>query len=184
VAAVVVMSCLSGTSHAQVPIEKQVLILTRSLAYDNNLRARVHAGDKLVVAVLWKAGNPGSESAADAPFRAFKAIAGVKVQSLPLSVVKVAYSSKDALKGAIAAQGIDVLYCGAGLEGDLSALREVSHQVHVLTLAAREEFVHSGLSMGVFSSDGKPTIMVNLAASKEEGASLSSDLLHLATVTR
>jgi hypothetical protein len=36
----------------------------------------------------------------------------------------------------------------------------------------------------VFAVEGKPTIVVNLAASKAEGASFGSDLLRLAKVIR
>src|SRR6185295_7088358 len=105
-------------------------------------------------------------------------------QELPISVVKLAYAGKDALKSSIAAQGIDALYCCPSLDPDLGAIREVSHQQHVLTLASKEAFVQAGLSIGVFPSDGKPMIMINLAASRDEGASLSSELLRLAAVIR
>lgn len=176
------LSCLCGAVRAQIPPDKQAVILTRSLAYDTNLRSR--AGSTLVIAVLYKPGVGDSESVAADVFRAFKALEGIKVQDLPISVVKLAYSGKEALKSAISAQGIDALYCCPSLEQELGTLREVSHQQHVLTLAAHEAFIRAGLSIGVFPNEGKATIMINLAASREEGASLSSDLLRLATVLR
>ncbi len=175
-------SLWASPARAQVPPEKQALILTRSLAYDKDLKAR--AGSALVIAVLYKPGSPDSDSAAADAFRAFKALEGIKVQDLPISVVKLVYSGKDALRSAIVAQGIDALYCCPSLEAELPALREVSHQQHVLTLASRESFVRAGLAIGVFSSDGKPTIIINLAASRDEGASLGTELLRLATVLR
>lgn len=174
----------SETVHAQalVPVDKQAVILTRALAYDKELRAR--AGGSLVIAILYRPGAADSDSVAAEALRAFKALEGVKVQDLPISIVKLAYTGKDALKNAITAQGIDALYCCPGLEPELGALREVSHQQHVLTFAAKEAFVQAGLSMGVFPKEGKPTIVINLAASREEGASLASELLRLATVLR
>lgn len=168
-----------AAAQSQVPPEKQAVILTRALAYDNNLHAR--AGDSVVIAVLYKA---AGDEAADAAFAGFKALEGVKVQDLPIKVVKLAYSGKDALRSAITAGGIDVLYCCPSLESELTALREVSQQQHVMTFGAREDFVRSGLSIGVFSVDGKATIMVNLPASRSEGASLASELLRLANVLR
>ena len=174
--------CQAVQAQALVPADKQAVILTRALAYDKDLRAR--AGGSLVIAVLYRPGAAEGDSVAADVFRAFKALEGVKVQDLPISVVKLPYTGKDALKSAITAQGIDALYCCPGLEPDLSALREVSHQQHVLTLAAKEAFVQAGLSLGVFPKDGKPTIVINLAASRDEGASLASELLRLATVLR
>jgi hypothetical protein len=166
----------------QVSPDKQAVILARALAYDDNLHAR--AGESLVIAVLFKPGQGSSENAADAVVRAFKGIEGVKVQNLPLHVVKLAYSGKDALHAAIGSQGIDALYVSPGLEGDQGGIRDESHRSHVLTIASKEEQLNAGLSLGVFLFDGKTTITVNLPASKEEGAAFSSELLRLARVIR
>jgi hypothetical protein len=166
----------------QVAPDKQAVILARALAYDDNLRTR--AGDSLVVAVIFKAGQGASESAADTMVRAFKAIEGVKVQNLPLRVVKLAYSGKDALHAAVSGQGIDAVYVCPGLESDQGSIREVSRRDHILTIASREDQLNSGLSLGVFAFDGKTTITVNLSASKDEGAAFSSELLRLARVVR
>ena len=170
----------SSGAAAQVAPEKQAIVLTRALAYDNNLRGR--AGDSVVIAILYRAGS--GDAAADTAMRAFKALEGVKVQDLPMKVVKLPFSGKDALKAAIGPQGIDALYCCPGLDGDVAAIREVSHAAHVLTLASKEEYIAAGLAIGVFTVDGKATITVNLAASRDEGAALSSELLRLAKVVR
>jgi hypothetical protein len=116
--------------------------------------------------------------------RAFKALEGVKVQGLPLRVVKVAFTGKDALHSAVSSQGIDALYVCAGLEGDQTAIRDESRRDHILTIASREEQLTAGLSLGVFLFDGKMTITVNLPSSKDEGAAFSSELLRLARVIR
>ncbi|HXU74577.1 MAG TPA: YfiR family protein [Polyangia bacterium] len=178
-----VVCLLPRLAHAeQVAPDKQAVILARALAYDDNLRGR--AGDTLVVGVIFKPGAGGSESAADGMVRAFKALEGVKVQNLPLRVVKLAYSSKDALHSAVSSQGIDALYVCPGLEGDQGGIRDESHRDHILTIASREDQLSAGLSLGVFTYDGKTTIAVNLPVSKEEGASFSSELLRLARVIR
>jgi hypothetical protein len=174
------MSALPRTARADIPADRQAVILSRALAYDNNLRSR--AGDTVVVAILYKSGNGASESAADAIFRAFKALESVKIQDLPLRTVKVAFSSKDALRAAVSSQGIDAIYSCPGLEGEVGSIKEVSHRERVLTIGAREEFLESGLSLGVFMVETKATITVNLQASREEGASFSSELLRVARV--
>ena len=182
-ACVIVVCLWARVSRADtVSPDKQAVILARALAYDDNLRGR--AGDSLVVAVLFKAGAGGSESTADGMVRAFKAIEGVKVQNLPLRVVKLAYTGKDALHGAVTGQGIDAVYVCPGLEGDQGGIRDESRRDHIITIASREEQLNSGLSLGVFSFDGKTTITVNLPSSKDEGAAFSSELLRLARVIR
>ena len=169
-------------ARADIPPERQAMILTRALSYDNNLRSR--AGDTVVVAIVYKAGNGASESMAEAMLRAFKALESAKVQELPFRAVKVAFTGKDALRSAILSQGIDALYGCVGLEAEQGTLKELSHHEHVLTIGAREDQVSGGMSLGVFVTDGKPTITVNLQASRDEGASFSSELLRLARVLR
>jgi|tagenome__1003787_1003787.scaffolds.fasta_scaffold20447658_2 hypothetical protein len=183
-AAIVFAWLLAGRARAEdeLPPERQVPILTRALAYDENLRNR--AGDELVVAILAKAGSKSSEQAADAIGRAFSGLAGIKVQGLPLKSTRLGYTSAANLITAIGKEGIDVLYVAPGLEAELAAVLEVTKKLHVLSLGGREDHVTKGASLGVFLVSGKPTICVNLAASKAEGAAFGSDLLRLAKVIR
>jgi hypothetical protein len=164
------------------PPERQVPILTRALAYDENLRER--AGDELVVAIVAKAGSKASEQGAEAVSKAFSGLAGIKVQGLPLKSTRLTFTSAAALATAIQNQGVDVLYICPGLESDLPGILEVTKKAHVLSMGSREDHINKGVSLGVFLIAAKPTICVNLAASKAEGAAFGSDLLRLAKVVR
>jgi hypothetical protein len=165
-----------------VAVDKHVMVVTRALSYDNNLVRR--AGKALVVAALSRAGVPASESAAEAVARAFRALAGVKVQGLPIQATHVRYTTAAALVAAIDAQGIDILHVGPALEGDLASVLEVSRRKQVVTVGAHEDQVVKGVSLGVVSIGAKMTIVVNLPASKGEGAAFAMDLLRLAKVIR
>jgi hypothetical protein len=169
-------------AESDVAPERQALILTRALAYDNNLKAR--AGDSLAIGIVYKSGVPGSESTGDAAYRAFKALENVKVQELPIRVYTVPYTTRASLKPAVAAHGIDVLYVCTGLESEIDAIKDFSRGQHVLTIGQKQEFLNAGLSLGVFSIDGKNTITVNLTASRDEGAAFGSELLRLAKVIK
>ncbi len=184
VAVLAVARLLARPARAEdeLPPERQVPILTRALAYDENLRNR--AGDELVVAIMAKTGSKSSEQAAEAIGRAFSGLAGIKVQGLPLKSTRIGYTNAANLTTAIGKEGIDVLYVAPGLEAELAAILEVTKKLHVLSLGGREEHVTKGASLGVFLVSGKPTICVNLAASKAEGAAFGSDLLRLAKVIR
>jgi hypothetical protein len=52
----------------------------------------------------------------------------------------------------------------------------------VVTLASVPAYVGAGLAIGVALRDGRPHILINLAASRLEGADLASELLKLATI--
>jgi hypothetical protein len=175
---------LAATALGEAPVapDRQVLILTRALAYDGNLKTR--AGEDLLIAVVGRNGNAASEEVASAMSKAFKSLGNVKVQGLAVRAVQLGYASVNTLGLAIESQGIDALYVCPGLEADLPAIIELARKRQVITLGSREDHVKRGLSLGVFAVDAKPTIVVNLAAAKAEGAAFGSDLLRLAKVIR
>ena len=96
----------------EVPPARQVLILTRALAYDGNLKAR--AGADLLIAVLGKPGNAASDELAGTMGKAFRALGNVKVQGLAVRAMQLAYKDAAGLAAAIEAQGIDALYVCPG----------------------------------------------------------------------
>jgi hypothetical protein len=169
-------------AEAPVAPDRQVLILTRALAYDGNLKTR--AGEDLLIAVLGRNGNASSEEVASAMSKAFKSLGNVKVQGLAVRATLLPYTNVTALNTAIESQGIDALYVCPGLEADLPAIIDLARKRQIITLGSREDHVKRGLSLGVFAVDAKPTIVVNLAAAKAEGAAFGSDLLRLAKVIR
>jgi YfiR/HmsC-like len=161
---------------------RQVLILTRALAYDGNLKTR--AGGDLLIAVLGKAGYAPSDELAGSMSRAFRGLGNVKVQGLAVRATQVAYKDPASLAALIEREGIDALYVAPGLDAELMGIVEATRKLKVLSMASRQDYVQRGLSMGVFAIEGKPTIVVNLIASKAEGAAFGSDLLRLAKVIR
>jgi YfiR/HmsC-like len=165
-----------------VPPDRQVLILTRALSYDDSIKGR--AGEEITIAVLAKAGNTASETMSAVMLKAFRAIGGLKVQSLPLKITALIYTNPATLAAAVSIQKVDVLYVCAGLEADLPAIIDTTRKNKVVSIGSRRDHVERGLSIGVIPIDGKPTIMVNHPASKSEGSTFSSDLLRLAKVIK
>jgi hypothetical protein len=162
--------------------EREAVILGRAFAYDYNLKSR--AGEALVLGVAFNPQDSSSQSAADAWFDSFKALAGVKIQGLPLKIIRVPYSNAGALHASVQGQGIDILFVCNGLEAALSAISGLSHAEKVLTVAATQAMVEQGLALGVFENGGKVEIVVNLPAAGKEGVTFSSDLLRLARIIR
>jgi len=188
VAVAVAMSAILGLPGNQralaeeVPASRQVLIVMRALAYDGNLKAR--SGETINIAVIHKKGSSASEQAANAITRAFGPLQSTLVAGLPLVVTHIAYGGPDGLKKAIAGAGIDLLYVCEGLDGDINTIKEITRDSRVLSVGTRQEYVEKGLAFGVFEIDGKSTILLNLPASRNEGAAFTSDFLRLAKVIR
>ena len=173
---------IAGAAAPEVPPDRQVLILSRALAYDTNLKQR--AGPELAVAVLSRPGHLESETVAAAMTRAWKSLGNIKVQGLPVRTVPLSFTGVEPLRAAVTREGIDALYVTPGLEPDIPAIITIARQRHMTTMASRPQMVERGLALGVFAIDLKPTILINLPAARSESATFAPDLLRLAKVLR
>ncbi len=165
-----------------VPPEQQVLILSRALVYDDNFKERV--GSEVKLAVVSKVGNSGSEACGAAMLKAFKGVGNLKLAGLPLKTTQSTFKDAASFGNAIGNDEIDVVYLCPGLDSSVNDIVELTRKRKVISVGSRESYVKSGVSLGVFLTNGRPTIMVNLNGSRSEGASFSSDLLRLATVIK
>ncbi|QSQ24334.1 YfiR family protein [Pyxidicoccus parkwayensis] len=172
----------SGRAGADPLVDRQAVITLRALAYDNNLAKR--AGGSLAVAVLYKEGHANSVDSSRKWTEALGKLGTLKVQGMSLQVVRLAYTDAAALKGAVAAQGLDALFVCEGLEAEVEALKTLSRAAKVLTITSSAALVEKGLSLGIVLSGDKNTILINAQASAEEGVSFGSDLLRLATMVK
>lgn len=172
----------SPCQATELPAAKQAIFLARVIAYDANLKSR--AGPAVNIAILAKKGDGESEKMADAVMKAFVPLEAATVLGLSVKISRLNFAGRDALDRLIRDGGVDTLYVCSGLDANLADIRLVARARKVLTLASREAHLKQGLSLGVFSIDGKNTIMVNLDASREEGVAFGPELLRLATVVR
>lgn len=155
---------------------RHVAILTRALAYDRDLKAR--AGDLVTIAVVYKPGSPD----ADRVVSTFKEIERLTLQGLPVRVVSVPVSADLASK--LRSEKASAAYLVDGLDDSLDTVLGVSRQNKVVTMTTRESYVQRGASVAVVMAGGRSKLVVNLKASRAEGAKFSSDLLAVATVLR
>jgi hypothetical protein len=174
--------CGRALADEDLPPSRQVVIIMRALAYDGNLKTR--AGGAIDIAVLYKKGHARSEQMAASMAKAFGALSATQVAGLPISVSRLGYGGGEALGKSIGTGNIDLVYVCEGLEGELGAITEVTRRAHSLTVGSRQEHVHGGLSLGVFQTEEKVIILLNLQASRQEGAAFAADLLRLASVIR
>jgi hypothetical protein len=171
-----------GRADDAVPVARQATMLVRAIAYDGNLAKR--AAGEVTIAVLRKNGDAPDATVADEMERAFADLGSIKIAGLPVRVLGLVYGGPEALAKTVADQGIDTLYVCPALQREVAGIRTVTREHAVLTLASRPEQLKAGLSLGVFPVDGKSVIMVNVGATREEGAAFGSDLLRLARLVK
>jgi hypothetical protein len=161
--------------------QRHAAILFKALSYDDKLVER--AGPEMVVAVVYRAG--GTDAAeAEAWYQAFFAFRSWRFLGLPFRSIKLPLHNAERLRKTIVQEGIDALFVMGLGKDDLIALEKVARESKVVTMASHEEQIAAGLSLGVFVIDGKNALLVNLSASREEGAAFNSAMLKLAKVIK
>jgi hypothetical protein len=155
--------------------------LLRAVAYDANLKAR--AGATLVLAVLYRPTSSASRRDREDLIRAFKALESTSVQGLAFKALSLGVTDAAGLEREAAAAGVSIFYLCAGLDEDLPVIKQVSRKLKIRTTCGKEALVEKGVSLAV-DTDARPTLIVNLKESREEGASFSSSLLRLAKIIK
>ena len=175
-----------GARSAQagdLPPRNTALLILRALAYDRKIKAR--AGAEVRVLVLYQSGNQPSEATKSDLVGALEdAARETTVAGLPVRVTSLAYSDAGGLDAALKSDHIAAVYVCLGVTSHASSIAEVSRRRAVLSFSGDEDSVKSSLSIGLITRGTKPTVLVNLMASKAEGADLDPALLRVAEVNR
>jgi len=166
-----------GVAALAEPSERTATVIIRALSYNRELSPHAEA---VVIALLYKKNNAASEADAEGWSKAFHKIEQVKLQGHSVVTVKLEFD--DGLTSFLGGRGVDVLLVCDGLDGEADKIKTASRSQKVVTVGSKEEYVRNGMSLGVFAEGNRNNIVINLPASKAEGAGFSSDLLRLATV--
>ena len=158
-----------------VPVARQVPLLTRVLSFDRSLEGAA----PLVVAVVYQDQNRASRQARDAFARALAARPAT-VHGRPVRLVSVEMGPS--LAGRLRRAGADVAYVTPVRGASVRSVAREAGSAGVLTLTGVRSYVGSGVAVGVGLRDGRPEILLNRRAAEASGADLSSRLLQLATI--
>jgi YfiR/HmsC-like len=174
----IVAPAAAGTAEAQVPAEKQALIMLRILAYDHALAAR--AGTAVRLAVV----HGGSAAALQCAGRMRSAlddlVKRVVVTGKPLEVETVPVAEVSG--AALARRRLAVLYVCSGSDAELPSVVQAARAAHVLTFTDELAYLARGLSIALSEDGPRVGISVNLIAARAEGARLNGQLLRLSKV--
>jgi hypothetical protein len=170
----------AANGEAPMPPARFATFLARMLAYDTNLTAR--SGKRVVVAVLYDGADAGSTEAGTAMAAAIKTFELMRILDLPVETHSLAVTSVADLDQAVEKFGIGTFIVCPGSDKQRALIKSVSEKRKVVTVGRASEQVRAGLSIAVYLENGKSKILVNLPASRREGAAFSSDLLRLSEV--
>lgn len=170
---IVVLLLCGGAQPAQASAELAAVLL-KAMGYERNLEKR--AEEVVVIAVVGPASHGPTASMHDS----LSKLAGLAIQDRKLRIERVVIDEN--FQGRLKEIGVDFI----GVPDRLSSQRfddvlRVSRELKIPSVTMSAEDVRRGVSMGVGVVRRKPRIYINMAASREQGANYSSDLLQLAT---
>jgi hypothetical protein len=172
--ALVARPVAAGAQEMDVPVPLQADLMTRVIAFDRN----APVPGPLRIAIVYQKGNRASASATKQMARA---LAGAMSGDRPIEVVRIDIDSV-ALTPALQAQRPFAAYVAPVRAVDLANVVACLRAVRVRSFSGVTAYVRDGIAVGMSARGSRPRLLINLPASRAEGAEYSSDLLQLAEV--
>ncbi len=160
------------------PVDLQVKLLGKVLQFDREFPQRV--GDEVVIGVIYQGRFRESLNALNGLQEAFSTkpmIGERRVRIVPVELI-----GDESPERALLASGANVVYVAPLRAVGIDTITKVTRALDLLTCTGVPEYVSDGIAFGVSLRGDRPVILVNLAASREEGARFSSELLKLSRV--
>ncbi|MEW6775211.1 MAG: YfiR family protein [Bdellovibrionota bacterium] len=162
-----------------VPVTIQVAILFKVLSLDKNVARK--GAEELKVCVVFDSRNAESKKSRE-EFEAAVG-AGKKVAGLTILLHSFDLASGKPLASYLRETNTGALYATSGLGAQAEKIAEAAREAQATATAGEAALVEQGLATGVEAQDNKPRIVINLSASKAQGADFSSEVLKLARIT-
>jgi hypothetical protein len=176
--AMLILGAAGSRAAAQdmpVPVETQVPILLKILTFDRAITAR--PADRLVIGIIFQGRNRISSEIGEQVLRQLKASAPA------VRVVPIDLDRTDDLVAALVRDSVQVLYVAPLQAVAIPTLSKATRERQVLSYTGVPRYVEQGLAVGLDVNGLRPQIVINLEASRAEGAVFSAQLLKLVRLT-
>lgn len=175
-----VLGTVLAAQEMEAPVDVQLPILLKVMTFDRKLPVR--APKQVVIGVAFQSGNRASIVSKDEALRAIRAqpelMKGVAIRAVAVDL------DESTLPAALARHDLTHLYVTPLRATDVGRIADWARQAGVTTMSGVASHLSDGLALGVGLRGGRPRILVNVEASRLEGADLSAELLKLAEIVR
>jgi hypothetical protein len=163
-----------------VPVKVQVPLLLKILSFDRTLSA---GHDSLVIGVVFQSHYRTSAAISDEVCQALAAARRSLGPRRTLRVATIDLDDPEDLGAALLREGVRVLYVTPLRAVATSAVAAATRERQVVSMTGVVQYVEEGLAVAVDAKGERPQIVINLAASRAEGAAFAGQLLKLARLT-
>lgn len=168
----------ADAQEMEIPVSIQVPLFLKVLSFDRRHESR--ADEALVLGVVFQSRNRASLTTKNEVLHAVTSVNGSAslVRALAIDI------DEEPLDSAIARTGATVIYVAPLRALDIAEVARVTRAAGVTTFTGVPDYVKLGLSVSVRLQGERPKLLVNLPASRLEGADFSAELLKLALVVQ
>jgi len=165
------------------PIEEQAPLILKILTYDRNLER--NSTEVLTIGIVHDPTNVESATAMQELSDFLFANKDKRVKQKPFRYFQIEYTGPQNLRAFSEEREIGVYYITPGLpRSSLSGILEVSRALSITTMTGVPDYVQAGVAVGIGERRGRPQILINLPASREEESEFDASLLRISTVIR
>lgn len=161
----------AAAQDVPVPVEVQVPLLLKILTFN---RALAEVADPLVVAIVFQGRNRASAAIGEDVRGQLAAAAR------PIRIVVIDLDEIRDLRAALNRDSVRVVYVAPLQAVSVSTVTAATRGERVVSVTGVPRYVEQGLAVGIDLTGTRPEIVINLAASRAEGADFSAQLLKLA----
>ena len=172
----------AGAQEVAVPVDLQVPLLLKVLGFDRKLTSGTE--QELVIGVLVQAKYRTSVNVAEEVRESVKRLPGGTIAGRRVRSVGIDLDETPNLAATLGRLQVGVLYVSPLRAADLQAVMGACRSAGITTVTGVPEYVETGISIGIGSKGERPEIVINLAASRAEGADLNAQLLKLARIVK
>jgi hypothetical protein len=174
---------IAGVCAAQdvaLPVNVHLPILLKILTFDRHLPAKLEG--EFVLGVVYQDRFRSSADAADGAMATLAHLPDAFLDGFPIRTVPIDLDNQPDLATVVAQNHLTALYVAPLRTARLDDIIHVSETAAISTLTGVPQYVEEGLAIGIDNVGNHPSIVVNVAEARREGADLSAQVLKLARV--
>ncbi len=161
-------------------MEVQVPLFAKITTFDRNPASR--GARELVIGILYQRKLRESLDVKEDFVKALEAIPERQIGGVSFRCVPIDWEGSKDISALLAEERIHILYVAPLRAVSIESLAAAVRTRGIRTWTGIPEYVNRGLALGIGVRGERPLILVNLTASRAEGADISSQLLSIARV--
>ncbi len=162
----------------EVPLDTQYILLLKIITFDKEFQNKFN--EKVVIGIIYQNNFKTSANQKN------ELVEIIKEKNFFVKGKKVEYQLMNIFSGniyeSIVGSEAKIIFI-LPLKGiDIKDITDITQKEKILSFTGVSEYIKNGIAVCINIKDGKPSIVINLGTSKQEGAEFNSQLLSISEV--